>query len=179
MTLATTSLEASNPPHPRASEGKAPAEDPARDALPDIERAFSSIIRWGNLPRVRERFVAAAGMDLDRSSYSMLSRLTEGAPMRLSDLAQRSGVDLSTASRQVHHLQVAGLVVRVTMEEDRRAALLSVTPAGQEMVQRLHSAKRGVFTEMLAGWSSEELAELGRVLTRLAGDMVAFGCQNH
>jgi DNA-binding MarR family transcriptional regulator len=147
------------------------------EPLPEIERAFSGIVRWGNLPRVRERFLSAAGMDLDRASYGVLIRLDEGGPIRLSDLAQRIGLDLSTASRQVHHLQIAGLVERVTVEEDRRAALLSTTAAGREMVERLRSAKRGVITEILAGWSPAERCELARVLARLADDIVAFGCQ--
>lgn len=153
----------------------APAGVP--EPLAEIERAFSGIVRWGNLPRVRERFLAAAGMDLDRASYSVLIRLDEGGPIRLSDLALRIGLDLSTASRQVHHLQVAGLVERVTVEEDRRAALLSTTAAGRDMVERLRSAKRGVITEILASWSPAERCELARVLSRLADDIVAFGCQ--
>jgi DNA-binding MarR family transcriptional regulator len=147
--------------------------------LSAIERAFTRIIRWGNLPRVRDRFDAAAGMALDRASYSVLFRLEEGGPTRLSELAQRLGLDLSTASRQVHHLELAGLVQRAVVEEDRRAALLSVTDEGRELIARIRQAKRAVITEMLAGWTQEERQELGRVLTRLADEIVAFGCREH
>src|ERR1700726_1770605 len=97
------------------------------DAAPElieIERGLTTIVRWGNLPRVRERFTAVAGMSLDRASYSVLFRLEEG-PARLSDLAQRVGVDISTLSRQAHHLEAAGLVAKTVVEEDRRASLLS------------------------------------------------------
>lgn len=147
--------------------------------LQAIERGLSIIVRWGNLPRIRERFVVAAGVALDRAGYQLLVRLNEGGPMRLSDLAERLGVDLSTASRQVHHLQLAGLVQRTTMEEDRRASLLSVTEPGKDMVERILEARRSVITEMLAGWSPEQRSELGRVLAHLADDMVAFGCREH
>jgi len=149
----------------------------APSELSEIERGFTTIVRWGNLPRVRERFVTAAGMALDRPSYSVLFRLEEGGPARLSDLAQRLGLDLSTTSRQVHHLEVAGLVQRAVVEEDRRAALLSLTADGKELVGRIRQAKRAVITEMLAGWTQDEREELARVLNRLADAIVAFGCR--
>jgi len=149
----------------------------APSELSEIEHAFTTIVRWGNLPRVRERFVTAAGMALDRPSYSVLFRLEEGGPARLSDLAQRLGLDLSTTSRQVHHLEVAGLVQRAVVEEDRRAALLSLTDEGKELVGRIRQAKRAVITEILAGWTDDERKELARMLNRLADEIVAFGCR--
>jgi DNA-binding MarR family transcriptional regulator len=151
--------------------------DPDGAELGAIERAFSTILRWGNLPRIREHFVAAAGMALDKASYALLLRLNESGATRLSDLAERLGVDLSTASRQVHHLQLAGLVQRATVEEDRRASLLTVTDSGKEMVERILAARRSVITQMLEQWTPEERSELGRVLTHLAGEIVAFGCR--
>jgi DNA-binding MarR family transcriptional regulator len=144
--------------------------------LIQIERGLTTIVRWGNLPRVRERFTAVAGMVLDRASYSVLFRLEEG-PARLSDLAQKVGVDISTLSRQVHHLEASGLVGRSVVEEDRRAALLAVTDKGRDLVRRIRAAKRAAITEMLEHWTAEERTELGRVLGRLADEMVAFGCR--
>ncbi|HYR61580.1 MAG TPA: MarR family transcriptional regulator [Actinomycetota bacterium] len=146
--------------------------------LSEVERALTMIVRWGNLPRIRERFAAAAGVAIDRASYSLLARLDGSGPTRLSDLAQRVGVDLSTASRQVHHLEAGGFVGKTIVEEDRRAALLTVTDKGQDLIQRLRAAKRAVITEMLAGWTPDEREELGRVLGRLADEMVAFGCRD-
>ena len=148
----------------------------AAPELTQIERGLTTIVRWGNLPRVRERFTAVAGMALDRANYAVLFRLEEG-PARLSDLAQKVGVDISTLSRQVHHLEEAGLVGRAVVEEDRRAALLSVTDKGRDLVRRVRAAKRAAITEMLEDWTPEERTELGRVLGRLADEMVAFGCR--
>lgn len=146
--------------------------------LEAIERAMHTLVRWGNLPRIREHFQRAAGLALDRASYTLLKRLKEAGPLRLSDLADVLGVDLSTASRQVHHLRQAGLVDRAPVEEDRRASLLTVTDAGSEMVARILEARRTVIEQMLAGWSPEERAELARVLGHLADDIVAFGCRD-
>lgn len=150
------------------------AADPDLEA---IERALHTLVRWGNLPRIREHFQRAAGIPLDRASYTLLKRLKEGGPLRLSDLADLLGVDLSTASRQVHHLRQAGLVDRAPVEEDRRASLLTVTDAGSDMVRRILEARRIVIEQMLSGWSPEERAELARVLGHLADDIVAFGCR--
>ena len=145
--------------------------------LAEIERALTAIVRWGNLPRVRERFVAAAGLPLDRASYRLLSLVDRNGPIRLSDLAQEAGVDLSTASRQVHALMGAGLMQKTAVEEDRRAALLSVTRQGHKLLERLRAAKRAVLTEMLADWTPAQRDELATVLGRFADEMVAFGCQ--
>lgn len=140
---------------------------------------MSTLVRWGNLPRIREHFQRAAGIPLDRASYTLLKRMKESGPLRLSDLADLLGVDLSTASRQVHHLRQAGLVERAPVEEDRRASLLTVTDVGAEMVTRILQARRAVIEQMLAGWSPEERSELARVLGHLADDIVAFGCREH
>src|SRR2546429_8036834 len=125
------------------------ADTEASPEMTQIERGLTTIVRWGNLPRVRERFTAAAaGMDLDRASYGVLFRLEEG-PARLSDLAQRVGVDISTLSRQVHHLEAAGLVGRSVMEEDRRAALPSLPGGGRDVVPPIPGAQRPALTPML------------------------------
>jgi DNA-binding MarR family transcriptional regulator len=121
---------------------------------------------------------ASPELTLDRASYSVLFRLEEG-PARLSALAQKVGVDISTLSRQVHHLEASGLVGRTVVEEDRRAALLAVTDKGRDLVRRIRAAKRAAITEMLEDWTTEERTELGRVLGRLADEMVAFGCREH
>ena len=116
-------------------------------------------------------------MALDRSSFGVLVRLNE-QPMRLSDLAHKVGLDLSTASRQIQHLASAGLVERAALPEDRRAYLLSTTTAGAEMVERILEARRHIITEMLEGWTPDEREELSRVLSHLAQEIVDFGCQD-
>lgn len=152
-----------------------PSTDPD---LSTIERALTILRRWGNLPRIRERYEAVMGSTpIDKASYRLLVRLDEQGPARLSDLAERVGVDLSTASRQMHALEAAGFVAREAVEEDRRASLLRVTMSGKQMVERILDARRTVITELLAGWSPDERDELARVLGRLADDIVAFGCR--
>lgn len=146
--------------------------------LSTIERSLTILRRWGNLPRIRERYEVAMGASpVDKASYRLLVRLDEKGPARLSDLAETVGVDLSTASRQVHALEEAGFVAREAMEEDRRASLLHVTERGRAMVGRILEARRTVITELLAGWTPDERDELARVLGRLADDIVAFGCR--
>src|SRR5258708_34365707 len=99
------------------------AKPTAVDASPEltqIERGLSTIVRWGNLPRVRERFTAVAGTDLERASYAVLFRLEEW-PARLSALAPRAGVGLPTLRRQCHHLEAAAARFRTVEPEAQRA----------------------------------------------------------
>lgn len=147
------------------------------DQLAAVERGFSTLLRWGNLPRVRERFIAAGGVALDPGSYSILRRLDELGPTRLSELAHLVGLDLSTASRQVQHLQGAALVERVAVQQDRRASLLSLTDEGRGVLARSRVARRAVITELISGWSPAEREQLAWMLNRLADELVAFGCR--
>jgi DNA-binding MarR family transcriptional regulator len=140
-------------------------------AMTEIEQALTRLIRRGNQPRVHERLAARAGVSLDRAAYAALCRLQEAGPLRLSELAGRTGVDVSTASRQVQHLERAGLVARVGDPADRRASLLELTAEGGRVLARMRQARHASLTQVLAGWSAEDRRTLAASLTRLVDDL--------
>jgi DNA-binding MarR family transcriptional regulator len=139
--------------------------------MTEIEQALTRLMRRGNQPRVHERLAARAGVSLDRAAYAALCRVHEAGPLRLSELATRMGVDVSTASRQVQQLERAGLVGRVTDPVDRRASLLELTAEGDRVLARMRKARRASLTQVLAGWSPKDRRTLAAVLTRLVDDL--------
>lgn len=143
--------------------------------LAEIERALTLLFRWGNLPRVRHRFAIAAGVSLDRAAYGILAHLQDLGPLRLSDLAERIGVEISTASRQVCQLEEQALVSRTPDPDDRRAALLALTSQGAGVLNKARGARRAVLTELVSGWSPNERRQLGKLLLRLANDLISWG----
>jgi len=92
-------------------------------------------------------------------------------PARISRLADRIGLDISTTSRKVAELEAAGLVVRAHDPSDGRAALVSPTQKGADLVARLRQARRRAFGDMLAGWKESDRARLADLLERLVDDI--------
>jgi DNA-binding MarR family transcriptional regulator len=64
------------------------------------------------------------------------------APMRHRDLADALGVHSSTFTRTTDRLVAGGWVTRAENPENRRETLVSLTPAGRELVTRVTEARR-------------------------------------
>jgi DNA-binding MarR family transcriptional regulator len=87
-----------------------------------------------------------AGTVLTPTQFVVLSIVVRREPMRLSELSEVEGINLTMVSRVASKLQGAGLVERVADPLDARAALLSATAAGR----RLHAEIRSASDEALA-----------------------------
>ncbi len=68
--------------------------------------------------------------------------------MNLVRLAGRLGVNSSTAQRMVERLVRTGLVSRDPHPDNRREVLLSLTPEGQDLVDRVTSRRRRELAEI-------------------------------
>ena len=143
-------------------------------AVASVEAGLGAVVRQVNLPRLRERMVERAGLRVDRSAYPVLRHIGEHQPVRLSDLAARLAVDVSTASRQVKQLEAAGFVRRAGDPDDGRASALTLTAAGARAVERLRAAWHETIAELVAAWPAADVDVLGRLLGRLAGDLDTF-----
>lgn len=144
------------------------------DDLAVIEAALTAIVRRANLPRLHDRLVQRAGVTLDRAAYVALSRIGEWGPVRLTDLAQQLGVDISTASRQVKQLDHAGLVVRRADPADGRSTALELSVDGANVLAALQDARRAALADLLDAWDGPDRAHLARLLDRLALDIARF-----
>jgi DNA-binding MarR family transcriptional regulator len=108
------------------------------------------------------------GVRIDRASYACLVTLAERGELRLSDLAQRMELDVSTVSRHVRFLEGAGLVVRRSDPDDGRAALLALTPSGENALEIQLEARTAVLGEATQDWNDADRDALRSLLSRLA-----------
>lgn len=69
------------------------------------------------------------------SQFRALALLEGAGGMRSSDLADALDVSPSTATRMCDRLVRAGLIDRVTPEDDRRQVRLTLTPTGTKLVR--------------------------------------------
>ena len=91
-----------------------------------------------------------------------------GGPLSVAQLAQAVGADAPYTTLIVNELQALGLVSRTSDEHDRRRKLVELTARGRAAV---HTAQ-GIITRppaALHALAAEDLADLRRILERLAG----------
>jgi DNA-binding MarR family transcriptional regulator len=148
---------------------------PDDPVLIKVDEALLTLGRPSHLRRIGERVRAGAGLPLDRAAYPVLRGIAECGPVRLSDLATRLGVQISTASRQVKELEQAGLVERTGDPKDGRVTMLALAPTGREALKKLRASWRRTLVEILDAWPEEDREALATLLGRLAEDMVDYG----
>lgn len=139
----------------------------ATDPLIALEQALSTVVRNANVWRLHDLITERAGVELDRAAYGVLAALEGDPGVRLSTLADRLGIDISTASRHVHSLQQKELVRRATDPADRRAANLSLTDAGREVLVKVHDARCRLVERVVADWEPGEVEQLSSLMQRL------------
>jgi DNA-binding MarR family transcriptional regulator len=138
----------------------------------EIATALSAVSRVINQLRAHDVICKQAGIDVDRAGAALLHKLhTEGENVRLTELADRLGVDSPAVTRKVQQLERQGLVCRSADPEDARASRLKLTVDGRRAAQRLLQARRDYVEGLLQGWSEHDRRQLARVLQRLAASL--------
>ncbi|MEH1099617.1 MarR family winged helix-turn-helix transcriptional regulator [Micromonospora sp. CPCC 205561] len=95
------------------------------------------------------------------------------------ELAARSGLDPSTVSRAVSSLVGHGLVERHADPADKRASLLTVTPAGRAALADTHAWYGRILDAALADWTTGEVAALAAALDRFTRDVETALADHH
>jgi DNA-binding MarR family transcriptional regulator len=146
--------------------------DPSRAGLFKLlQRDLALVVRRTAVPRVHERIVARAGVDIDHVEAVALSRIVDQGPMRLSELARQLVVACSTGGRHAAQLEDRGLCRRSVDPVDGRAVMVEATGAGRDLITRLRAAHGELLGEALSEWTREELADLTGLLGRLTDDL--------
>jgi DNA-binding MarR family transcriptional regulator len=118
-----------------------------------------------------QRDIARHAMaELGTQGFTALAVLQVHGPQRISEVAQRLGVDLSVASRQIAALAAEGYVERREDDRDRRAQLVAVTRAGRRVLRESHRRMVAAFTRVLGSWPEEDVNALTGGLERLRED---------
>lgn len=148
------------------------ANKDATDPVSVVEREFGTLAL--NMTRFRHQ---VNGNRIDRMALVVLGTLSFCGPSRLTTVAERTGLDPSTVSRQVADLEKAGLLSRASDPEDRRAALLEATVEGRALMQRLSSGRRKRLERLLEDWTPAEVEIFGQLMSRLNVATEKYGAQ--
>jgi DNA-binding MarR family transcriptional regulator len=136
-----------------------------------VEHALTRFMRQATRPAVGKWLSDVGGVSLDRADYVALVRIDEAEPVRLTELAEILGIDLSAVSRQVRDLVESKLVERSKDAFDQRASQLRLTNEGRALLGRVRLARQEAMRRLLAGWSESDQRDLARLVARLASDM--------
>ena len=130
-----------------------------------IASALLTVARAMTQVKVHEGLCRQAGVDLDRGGAALLYKLyAEGENVRLTDLAERLGIDSPAVTRKVQQLERRGLVARSPDPVDARASRLRLTPDGRGAIECLLDARRLWLAQLLEGWSDADRRHLARLL---------------
>jgi DNA-binding MarR family transcriptional regulator len=112
--------------------------------------------------RTARRLRQEAGSDLSPSQTSALAAVDRHGPLTPSELAACERIQRPTATRVLARLEEAGWVTRAADPEDRRSSLVSITPEGRALLEKLRTRKDAFLAQRLAKLDAEELATLER-----------------
>jgi len=101
--------------------------------------------------------------------WDVLQVLAEGPPqgLRLSDIGERLLMTGGNVTGIVDHLESAGLVERLPLEEDRRVVLARMTPRGWEVYEQVAPEHRQRVAALLAGMTAEQRQALTAMLEQV------------
>jgi DNA-binding MarR family transcriptional regulator len=96
---------------------------------------------------------------IPRSEAGVLGTLARGE-RRVTELAEHEGLAQPTMTLLVKRLEERGWVVRKPDPDDRRAVLVSLTPAGVAALEQARAGYREVLARHLDAMSADEIAAL-------------------
>jgi DNA-binding MarR family transcriptional regulator len=119
---------------------------------------------WETRGEWRRKVSDATGLPFSRAR--ILWRLLD-APMTLKQIADETSNDAPATTVAINDLENRGLVERNPHPENRRAKLVSLTPAGQQIVQLVRRTVRDDAPPAMQHLSKTDLAHLRRILERV------------
>jgi DNA-binding MarR family transcriptional regulator len=119
------------------------------------------------IARSARRLRQEAGTQLSPSLTAALATVEAHGPLTPSELAARERVQRPTVTRIAGRLEELGLVSRAADPADRRSALITITPAGRELLAAARTRKDAFLSERLEALAPADRATLERAAALL------------
>jgi len=108
---------------------------------------------------------------LDRSAYTMLSRLWAQGPMTIGQLSEAFGLDASTVNRQTAVLLKSGLAERIPDPDGGLARKFRITDEGERRLDDERARAVEGLERVLVDWDAEDVTRFARYLERFNTDI--------
>lgn len=129
------------------------------------------LVEYETMVLERHRLMATPHGRLERSAYTLLSRLRIEGPMSIGQLSDAFGLDPSTLNRQTSAVLRTGLVERIPDPEGGMARKFRITPEGERRLDEAREESVRGLEKVLATWTPEEVATFAAYLKRFNTDI--------
>jgi DNA-binding MarR family transcriptional regulator len=137
----------------------------------EVLQTLVDLQRFVTKAATRDRIQGDAGAGLTVIEAQLLRAIAAAGSTRVSDLAVQQGVDKSTITPQVRRLGVRGLVGRAPDPSDGRSVRLSVTAAGQAVLDGIDRNGAEYLDAILGGWSAVDRDTFCALFRRFTEDL--------
>lgn len=116
--------------------------------------------------QVFQQRMRQAGHDITPVQFAAMEALRGAPGIDQAQLAQLIAYDRATIGGVIERLENRGLVQRAANPRDRRARLVSLTPAGAGLIEDLLPVVEGLQADILADLTTAERKALCRLMAR-------------
>ncbi|MHA6669815.1 MarR family winged helix-turn-helix transcriptional regulator [Homoserinimonas sp. A447] len=123
------------------------------------------------IQRLARRIRAMQATDVTESQRTVMFTLHGEGPQTLGSLSAHEGVTPPSMNRTVNALVAAGLVTRITAEDDARKVKVDLSDAGREFIRETKRRRDAWFTTQLAALPPDQrklLEQVTPILKELA-----------
>ncbi|OUS95310.1 MarR family winged helix-turn-helix transcriptional regulator [Rhodococcus sp. NCIMB 12038] len=117
------------------------------------------------------RFASERTRYLERSAYTLLSRVAAQGPMSIGELSDALGLDVSTLNRQTAAMTKAGDLARIPDPEGGMARKFQATATGKQHLEADRHANAEGLSRVVADWSPEDVDTFVALLRRFNNDL--------
>ncbi len=145
-----------------------PSGQPLSRALPPVHRRMETHLARRFHALCHAAMTEVTGPeDLEPMEVAVIASVHDAPGIDQDRLAERMGIDLATARRMVRRLERRGFVERSAKPVGGRSRAFGVTPAGDEILQRLRPAIRAAQDRVMAPLPDRERETLIDLLARV------------
>jgi DNA-binding MarR family transcriptional regulator len=120
-----------------------------------------------SVTRLAHVLLRGGGTGFSRTAASVLHRLSSAGAQRITELAAFESIAQPSATALVGRLEAQGLVARAADPADGRAVLVSITPAGEAVLNERRAARAEALGARLASLDDAERATLAAAVPLL------------
>jgi EmrB/QacA subfamily drug resistance transporter len=140
-------------------------------SLAEAARALTTLVGRDRRRQLVERLAERAGVDLSAAACWLIVRLHEDTAADIAALCADFDLPAEVGEHGLSELVGVGLVT-VAETAGGGPPVRTVTPDGEEIVERLVDERRASLARLCEGWSPDQHADLAGLLTRLANELV-------
>src|SRR5262249_19126881 len=137
--------------------------------IEDLYRRPGFMIRRAHQIAVSLFLAETGALGVTNRQYGILFALRHRPGIDQISVARLLGLDRSTTGMVIKNLQQAGLIGRAVGARDRRRASLTLTRAGERMLDRLAAPAQRAQTRVLSAFTPAERAQFLALLDKFIG----------